>query len=131
MLACPFCTLPPERILLTSAHGIVICDGYAMARRRCKNRHANVVMVKHACFAGSTSTENRLTNYGVWAGSTNRTGTRNPLSSLRYFRKYFQCRSHIHTPTTLQGLTCGIIQPDMKRSVCMESMVHHDLGLTS
>ena len=28
MIACPFCTLPPERILLTSAHGIVIRDGY-------------------------------------------------------------------------------------------------------
>ena len=24
----PFCTLPPERILLTSAHGVIIRDGY-------------------------------------------------------------------------------------------------------
>ena len=28
---CPFCTLPPERILLTSAHGIVIRDGYPIS----------------------------------------------------------------------------------------------------
>ena len=28
MNVCPFCTLPPERILLTNAHGIVIRDGY-------------------------------------------------------------------------------------------------------
>lgn len=28
MNACPFCTLPPERILLTSSHGIIIRDGY-------------------------------------------------------------------------------------------------------
>ena len=31
MNACPFCTLPPERILLTSAHGIVIRDGYPIS----------------------------------------------------------------------------------------------------
>ena len=28
MNACPFCTLPPERILLTNSHGIIIRDGY-------------------------------------------------------------------------------------------------------
>lgn len=28
MLACTFCTLPPERILLTSAHGVIIRDGF-------------------------------------------------------------------------------------------------------
>ena len=31
MSVCPFCTLPPERILLTSAHGIVIRDGYPIS----------------------------------------------------------------------------------------------------
>jgi diadenosine tetraphosphate (Ap4A) HIT family hydrolase len=31
MLACPFCSLPPERILLTSAHGIVIRDGFPIS----------------------------------------------------------------------------------------------------
>ena len=28
---CPFCNLPPERILLTSTHGIVIRDGYPIS----------------------------------------------------------------------------------------------------
>ena len=31
MLACPFCTLPPERILLTSAHGVIIRDGFPIS----------------------------------------------------------------------------------------------------
>jgi len=31
MNACPFCTLPPERILLTSALGIVIRDGFPIS----------------------------------------------------------------------------------------------------
>ena len=31
MNACPFCTLPPERILLTSAHGLIIRDGYPIS----------------------------------------------------------------------------------------------------
>ena len=31
MNPCPFCTLPPERILLTSVHGIVIRDGYPIS----------------------------------------------------------------------------------------------------
>ena len=31
MNACPFCTLPPERILLTSAHGVIIRDGFPIS----------------------------------------------------------------------------------------------------
>ena len=31
MIACPFCTLPPERILLTSAHGVIIRDGFPIS----------------------------------------------------------------------------------------------------
>ena len=31
MLACPFCTLPSERILLTSAHGLIIREGYPIS----------------------------------------------------------------------------------------------------
>ena len=31
MLACPFCTLPPERILLISAHGVIIRDGFPIS----------------------------------------------------------------------------------------------------
>jgi len=31
MNACPFCTLPPERILLPGTHGLIIRDGYAIA----------------------------------------------------------------------------------------------------
>ena len=31
MKVCPFCTLPPERILLTSAHGLIIRDGYPIS----------------------------------------------------------------------------------------------------
>ena len=31
MLACPFCTLPPERILLTSTNGLIIRDGYPIS----------------------------------------------------------------------------------------------------
>ena len=31
MLACPFCTLPPERILLTSPHGVIIRDGFPIS----------------------------------------------------------------------------------------------------
>ena len=31
MNVCPFCTLPPERILLTSAHGLIIRDGYPIS----------------------------------------------------------------------------------------------------
>ena len=31
MSACPFCTLPPERILLASAHGLIIRDGYPIS----------------------------------------------------------------------------------------------------
>ena len=31
MKVCPFCTLPPERILLTSAHGVIIRDGFPIS----------------------------------------------------------------------------------------------------
>jgi diadenosine tetraphosphate (Ap4A) HIT family hydrolase len=31
MNVCPFCTLPPERILLTSAHGVIIRDGFPIS----------------------------------------------------------------------------------------------------
>jgi len=31
MSACPFCTLPPERILLISAHGVIIRDGFPIS----------------------------------------------------------------------------------------------------
>jgi len=31
MNACPFCTLLPERILLTSAHGVIIRDGFPIS----------------------------------------------------------------------------------------------------
>ena len=31
MNVCPFCTLPPERILLTSANGVIIRDGYPIS----------------------------------------------------------------------------------------------------
>jgi len=31
MNACPFCTLPPERILLNSAHGVIIRDGFPIS----------------------------------------------------------------------------------------------------
>ena len=31
MSICPFCTLPPERILLTSAHGVIIRDGFPIS----------------------------------------------------------------------------------------------------
>jgi diadenosine tetraphosphate (Ap4A) HIT family hydrolase len=31
MNACPFCTLPPERILLISAHGVIIRDGFPIS----------------------------------------------------------------------------------------------------
>jgi diadenosine tetraphosphate (Ap4A) HIT family hydrolase len=31
MSVCPFCTLPPERILLSSAHGAIIRDGFPIS----------------------------------------------------------------------------------------------------
>jgi diadenosine tetraphosphate (Ap4A) HIT family hydrolase len=31
MNVCPFCTLPSERILLTSAHGVIIRDGFPIS----------------------------------------------------------------------------------------------------
>ena len=31
MKVCPFCTLPPERILLTSTNGLIIRDGYPIS----------------------------------------------------------------------------------------------------
>ena len=31
MKVCPFCTLPPERILLTSPHGVIIRDGFPIS----------------------------------------------------------------------------------------------------
>ena len=31
MKSCPFCTLPPERILLTGSHGLIIRDGYPIS----------------------------------------------------------------------------------------------------
>ena len=31
MTTCPFCTLPPKRILLSSAHGVIIRDGFPIS----------------------------------------------------------------------------------------------------
>ncbi len=30
-MTCPFCTLPPERIILSSPHGVVIRDGFPIS----------------------------------------------------------------------------------------------------
>ena len=65
-------------------------------------------MCRNACFAGDPSAQNRLNDYGLWAGSTECANTRHALSSLRHFRKQFRREHRIHTPTWLDGPACGL-----------------------
>ena len=60
MLACPFCALPRERILLTSAHGIVIRDGYPISPG-----HTLVIPRSHVDSFFNLTTEERVDLLGL------------------------------------------------------------------
>jgi diadenosine tetraphosphate (Ap4A) HIT family hydrolase len=60
MNACPFCTLPPERILLTSAHGVIIRDGFPISPG-----HTLVIPRRHVDSFFNLTTEERVDLLGL------------------------------------------------------------------
>ena len=60
MNVCPFCTLPPERILLTSAHGVIIRDGYPIT-----SGHTLVIPRRHVDSFFNLTAEERVDLLGL------------------------------------------------------------------
>ena len=60
MTVCPFCTLPPERILLTSEHGVMIRDGFPISPG-----HTLIIPHRHVGSFFDLNTEERVDLLGL------------------------------------------------------------------